>query len=105
MIEWDAILVQTALIGATLAAFLAVIRFRMTKWVSLGFTRMMKKLQNDAAGEEGAETPPGAASPGTLNLAGFKIDINTIGQLAALADKFGFLDKFKGGGGSGGGGW
>ncbi len=100
VIEWVSISIQTALIAAIMAAFLLIIRLRMVKWVSLGFGRMMKTLTKDAEAE-GNPSSPGKSPSGAISLGGFSIDINTIGQLAALAKELGL---FKGGSG-GGSGW
>ena len=99
-VEWLQIVIQTGLMAGLLVAFSLVLRTRMVKWVSVGFARMMKKLNQAAEDEGGSST----SSPGsTLNLGGFKIDPNmvqSIMQLVKMAQSMGFL---KGTGGSGGG--
>ncbi len=103
-IDWLSISIQTGLIGGLLGGFLLVIRLRMSRWVSLGFARMMKKLGEDAEKEGGASPNQGPA-PGSLNLAGFKISpelLQTGVQLLKMAKDMGFI---KGGGGSGSSGW
>ncbi len=100
-IDWVQIGIQTALIGGLLGGFLLTIRLRMTKWVSLGFARMMKTL-TAASEDEGA--PPSQGSSGAFKLGGFEITpelIEGIAGLAKVAQDLGFLKK----GGGGGSGW
>ncbi len=102
MVDLVAIGIQTGLIGGLLGGFLLAIRLRMTKWVSLGFARMMKEL-NKAAEEEGTNgSSPGA---GVLNLGGFKIDPSLLKAIAEygptllnLAKQFGLVKGGTGGG-------
>ncbi len=102
-----------ALIGGMFALILTVfaaglfgfVRTRVQQWIGGAIGRFMQNLANQAA-EEGTEgSSPGA---GVIDLGGFKIDMNTIGQLAQLAQQYGptilsLAKQFgllKGGGGS-----
>ncbi len=100
--DWLSIGVQTGLIAAVLAGFLAVIRFRMSKWVSLGFVRMMKKLQTDATAEG---TPEGASTStsGAFSVGG--IPVGAILQVISDPGVQKLIDRFLNRGSSGGGGW
>lgn len=108
MVDLVAIGIQTVLFAAVLAGFLLAIRFRMTKWVSLGFARMIKSFQDQDA-EAGVGPTPGGGQSGEINLGGFKIDVGTIRELLGVLPEIMKAVKMLqstgllGGGGGGGG--
>lgn len=109
MLWWEFGLIAAIFAGILLsfsALMFGFLRLRVQGWIGGAIGNFMTNLAKQAA-EEGASPSPNSASPGTLNLGGFKIDpamIQTIAeygpQLLRLAQQFGLM---KGGGGSAGG--
>ncbi len=100
-IDWVAIGVQTGLIAAILAVFLAVFRVVAIRWFKMAFVRFVKSLKQDAAAE-GAPEGAASSSPGAFTLGG--LPIGEILQLIQDPTIQKLIGKFMNRGSSGGGG-
>lgn len=91
LIWWEYVLIA-AIFASILTLFSAGVfgfmRVRVQKWIGGAIGNFMTNLANQAA-EEGAGNSSPGSSPGTLELGGFKIDPQMLGQLAQLATQYG----------------
>lgn len=105
-IDWVSIGVQVGLNAAILAGFLVTFRVFAERWIKMAFVRWMKGLSEKATEEGGASSSGNSSPGGALKLGGFEITpelIQSISQIAQLAQQFGFLKGGQGGGGTTGG--
>jgi hypothetical protein len=106
MLEWFDIVI---ILGIVLGHFIGTgifVKYRTTpqlfakgeQWMGGAIGRFMRSLTEQASKEEGAGGSPGGGGSGVFKIAGMKISISDIMQLAQLAKQFGFLKGDSGGG-------